>query len=120
GVEHAYNTFVGKVAKAREMTVEAVNKVAQGRVWSGADAARLGLVDHLGGYHGAVAAAAELAGLQDGDYRVVLQQAPVGWRTVVMRLLSVRMTHVLLPDWLARLADGSVSGGLQLHFDDPR
>lgn len=120
GVEHVYSVFTGKVAQARDMTIEAVKRIAQGRVWSGADAARLGLVDHLGGYHDAVAAAAELAGLQPDGYRVVLQQPPVGWRAVIMQLLSARMTQVLLPDWLSRLTDGSIASWMQLHFDDPR
>lgn len=120
GVEHIYTVFTGKVAEARGMTVEAVHRVAQGRVWSGADAARLGLVDHLGGYRDAVAAAAELAGLKPNEYRVVLQRPPLGWRTVIMQFLSVRMTQALLPDWLGPLTDGGIAGWLQLQFDDPR
>ena len=51
------------------MTTAEVNEVAQGRVWSGADAHELGLVDELGDLDDAIAAAAELAGLGD-DYTV--------------------------------------------------
>lgn len=47
-VENIYNIFVDRVAKGRGMTIEQVNEVAQGRVWSGKDAKRLGLVDEIG------------------------------------------------------------------------
>lgn len=120
GIEHAYRVFISKVAHARDMTVEAVNDVAQGRVWSGEDAARLGLVDHLGGFQDAVTAAAELAGLKPGDYRLVLQRPPVGWRAIVTRFLSVRVSYAVLPEWLGRLVSGSVTSWLPLHFGDPR
>ncbi len=68
-VEHGYQDFITKVAEARETTPEAVDAIARGRVWSGADAHQLGLVDHLGTLDDAVAAAARLAKLEDG-YRV--------------------------------------------------
>src|SRR5699024_8931677 len=93
---------------------------AQGRVWSGEDAARLGLVDHLGGFRDAVAAAAELAGLQSGDYYLELQRAPVSWRALLMEFMNVRMSHALLPDWLGRLVNAGQQGWLQLQFGDPR
>ncbi|MDO4230177.1 MAG: signal peptide peptidase SppA [Capnocytophaga sp.] len=47
-VENIYNVFLDRVAKGRRMTVEQVNEIAQGRVWSGKDAKRLGLVDDIG------------------------------------------------------------------------
>lgn len=59
-VEDVYETFVSRVAKGRKMTPEAVDAIAQGRVWSGADALKLGLVDELGGLEKAVAYAAKL------------------------------------------------------------
>ena len=62
-LEHGYRDFIGRVAKGRKMSVEAVDAVAQGRVWAGADAKRNGLVDELGGYHQAIEAAAKLAKL---------------------------------------------------------
>lgn len=69
GVNHVYANFVGIVAKGRHMTREQVEKIAEGRVWSGADAKQLGLVDHLGGLDQAIAAAAKRAGL-GGHYGV--------------------------------------------------
>jgi protease-4 len=64
-VEHGYDRFLNLVSASRDMTVEAVNTVAQGQVWSGATALDLGLVDQLGSLDEAVAAAAELAGLEE-------------------------------------------------------
>jgi protease-4 len=68
-IEYGYRDFIGRVAKARNKTVEQVDAVAQGRVWAGAEAHDLGLVDELGGYQRAIDIAAELAGL-DGDFSV--------------------------------------------------
>mgnify|MGYP001814401058 CR=1 FL=1 len=68
-IEQGYREFLQRVADSRGMTTAEVNEVAQGRVWSGADAHELGLVDELGDLDDAIAAAAELAGLGD-DYTV--------------------------------------------------
>jgi protease-4 len=69
-VRHLYTEFVGKVADSRDMSYEAIDTVAQGRVWAGVHALEYGLVDALGGLDAAVEAAAALAGLEEGDYRV--------------------------------------------------
>ncbi|MEM8929420.1 MAG: signal peptide peptidase SppA, partial [Bacteroidota bacterium] len=69
GVEMTYDTFLERVAEGRKMTKEAVNEVAQGRVWSGVDALELGLVDELGNLDDAIAAAAEMAGLDGHGIR---------------------------------------------------
>ena len=58
-----YDDFVRRVAQARGMTVEAVDAVARGRVWTGADAHQRGLVDELGGLRTAVRRAKVLAGM---------------------------------------------------------
>lgn len=60
-IEDVYKTFVSRVAAGRKMTPEAVDAIAQGRVWSGAEAVKNGLVDELGGLDKAVAYAAKLA-----------------------------------------------------------
>ena len=69
GVQMTYDTFLERVADGRKMTKEAVNEVAQGRVWSGVDALELGLVDELGNLEDAIAAAAEMAGLEGHGIR---------------------------------------------------
>ena len=70
-VDFMYRRFVDLVAASRGLTPQEVDRFAQGRAWSGEDALRLKLVDRLGGIDQAVAAAAKLAGLKAGGYRVV-------------------------------------------------
>jgi protease-4 len=66
-----YTDFVERVAQGRKMTVEAVDAIARGRVWTGADALEHGLVDELGGLRTAIARAKVLAGLEpDADVRI--------------------------------------------------
>lgn len=62
-IEHGYQQFIQIVAHGRGMESAEVEKIAQGRVWDGATAQRLGLVDELGNLEDAVATAAKLAGL---------------------------------------------------------
>jgi protease IV len=68
-VDHAYSEFLHRVGDGRKKSVEDVDKIAQGRVWAGVDAQRIGLVDHLGGLKDATDAAAKLAEL-GSDYDV--------------------------------------------------
>ncbi len=70
-IENGYERFLSIVAQSRDMTRDEVDAVAQGRIWTGQQAFERGLVDSLGGYDNAIAAAAERAGLEKGDYRVV-------------------------------------------------
>jgi len=64
-IEETYDTFLDRVSKGRNMSVERVNEIAQGRVWSGVDAHALGLVDELGNLEDAIIAAADMAGLEE-------------------------------------------------------
>ena len=59
-----YGTFVGHVAEGRDLPPEEVERVAQGRIWTGEDAVELGLVDELGGIDRAIELARELAGIE--------------------------------------------------------
>ena len=61
GVEHIYKTFVTHVAQGRKMTFAQVDAIAQGRVWSGSEALKKGLVDKIGGLDDAIHEAARLA-----------------------------------------------------------
>ena len=65
GVEQVYTTFLERVSKGRGMLIEEVDKIAQGRVWSGVEAKEVGLVDELGNLDDAISYAAELAKLTD-------------------------------------------------------
>lgn len=69
GVDDIYIDFITKVSEGRGLTVDQVDSIGQGRVWSGVDALGLGLVDMMGGLDDAIAIAAEKAKLE--DYRVV-------------------------------------------------
>jgi protease-4 len=69
-VDWIYQEFVAKVAEGRQLEPAAVEAIAQGRVWSGAEAAKIGLVDEIGGLDAAIAFAAEKAGL-GSNYRLV-------------------------------------------------
>jgi protease-4 len=82
-IDQTYQTFLQRVADARGMDVEAVNEVAQGRVWSGRDAEEVGLVDTTGSLADAVAMAGTTAGLGDGPYRTRILPRP---KTFVERL----------------------------------
>jgi protease-4 len=68
-IELIYGTFIKHVAEGRNMKVADVDSIGQGRVWSGADAKRLGLIDDFGGLQKAVETAADLAKLT--EYRLV-------------------------------------------------
>lgn len=69
-IGHGYDEFIGKAAAARKTTPEKINDVAQGRVWTGAQALERGLVDRTGTYADALKAAADFAKLADGAYAV--------------------------------------------------
>jgi len=65
GVDDIYLQFKQRVAKGRGMTIEQVNVVGRGRVWTGRDALKIGLVDELGGLKDAIAYAAKEAGIKE-------------------------------------------------------
>ena len=73
-IERGYSEFLTMVAENRNMTTADVDKVAQGRVWTGAKALELGLVDKLGSLDDAVKAAAEKAGLSQYDVKLIQQE----------------------------------------------
>jgi protease IV len=81
-VEHSYRVFVEHVARARDRRPEEIDSIAQGRVWTGADARAAGIVDALGGVDEAIAEAAKLAGLED-DYGVEWIGQDVTWRDAI-------------------------------------
>jgi protease-4 len=68
-IEKVYSDFVSKVAAGRKMQVASVDSIGQGRVWSGTDAKRLGLVDETGGLRASVEEAAKLAGIKTYSIR---------------------------------------------------
>lgn len=85
-IEHGYQRFINVVAEGRGKLPEQVKPIAEGRVWSGMDAHELGLVDRLGGLEGAVASAAQLAGLKDDRHRLL--RLPLSPEEELLRWIS--------------------------------
>lgn len=73
-IERGYHDFISLVATERDMSLDDVDNIAQGRVWSGKKAVELGLVDELGDLDNAVAKAAKLASLEDFDSQIIEQE----------------------------------------------
>lgn len=98
-IEHGYGKFLSIVAEGRSMSVEAVDAIAQGRVWSGETAQELGLVDHLGGLDDAVKAAAQKAGLEEGDYGVRhVQEQLDPFENFIVSVLEQAQVRGMVPD----------------------
>lgn len=73
-VEHTYDNFLTLVSNARGMSKDSVHEVAQGRIWTGKQAMKLGLVDQLGDFDDAIVAAAELADITDYNIHTIEQE----------------------------------------------
>jgi len=108
-IDKGYRDFVGGVSKARGKSYEAIDAIAQGRVWTGRQALDRGLVDQLGGLDAAVAEAARLAKLGK-DYPVRYVEAPQsGFERFLIGMNQSASVHVLqswgiqLPGWVAQL-----------------
>jgi protease IV len=105
-----YNDFVQRVAQGRHLSVEAVEAVARGRVWTGADAFDHGLVDELGGLRAAVRRAKVLAGLdEDAKVRLVGYPGSSVW-DFLRPQPSSQPAATSLPDALGALITQSVVG----------
>ncbi|HEX6993528.1 MAG TPA: signal peptide peptidase SppA [Gammaproteobacteria bacterium] len=92
-VVETYEKFINRVAMYRGRSVEEVDRVARGRVWTGAAALDRGLVDALGDLDDAIASAAELAGLEEGRYTIDYFEPPLGFA----ERLALGMVHVAAP-----------------------
>jgi protease IV len=105
-----YNDFVQRVAQGRHLSVGAVEAVARGRVWTGADALDHGLVDELGGLRAAVRRAKVLAGLdEDAKVRLVGYPGSSVW-DFLRPQPSSQPAAASLPDALGALITQSVVG----------
>ena len=80
-MEDIYATFTKRVADGRKMTVAQVDSIGQGRVWAGADAIKIGLVDKLGSLNDAIAKAAQLANIS--NYSLVYYPKQQDWFTML-------------------------------------
>jgi protease-4 len=104
-----YDDFVRRVAEARGMSVEEVDAVARGRIWTGADAHARGLVDELGGLRTAVRRAKVLAGV-DADAKVTLAAYPGASVRDYLRPKTSSQPAASLSDFAADLLGSAVTG----------
>jgi len=103
-VEHIYDRFIKLVANGRDITIEAVDQIAQGRVWTGQQALELGLVDRLGDLNDAIQVAAELADIE--QYRVEYLSRMLSPQELLVQQLSQNISASLAglglqPRWLS-------------------
>ncbi|MGL1528672.1 signal peptide peptidase SppA [Vibrio parahaemolyticus] len=126
GIEHGYKRFISLVGSNRDMTVEEVDKVAQGRVWTGQDALSFGIVDQMGDFDDAVELAAKLANVTDyGIYWVEEPLSPTElflqeFMNQVKVSLGVDATS-LLPKSLQPVAQQfEQDASLLQSFNDPK
>ncbi len=124
-IDHGYQEFITKVAHYRHMKPEAVDAIAQGRVWSGTEAKRIGLIDKFGDQADAVAEAAKLADLGK-DYTVDYIEKPVSLtdRLLISMAnnsgdsgLGFKLPSASVSPWYGKLVQ--MSQVLDV-FDDPR
>ncbi len=120
-VDWVYDQFLTKVADSRRMDRAAVNEIAQGRVWSGTEAAKLGLVDEIGGLDKAVAYAAGKASVGE-EFSVV--EYPVRKAFVEALADAIQRKRPqkaagsqMIASWIREAIDGAAAIG---HFNDPR
>ncbi len=106
-----YTDFVQRVADGRDLSVEAVDAVARGRVWTGADAAERGLVDELGGLRTAIRRAKVLAGLDAGRRGARSSRYPgSSLRDMLRPKPSSQPAAASLPEAVGALIGRSVDG----------
>ena len=92
-IEQSYRRFIQRVAEGRNMQPEAVEKIAQGRVWAGTTAKELGLVDEIGSLQDAISAVADMVDLK--DYGVTYITQPLTTRERLIRRLNRLITGIL-------------------------
>ncbi len=96
-VENGYRDFVTRVATSRKKTPEAVDAIAQGRVWAGGTARQIGLVDRYGGLDEALAEAAKRAGLKADDWHPVYIEPQSSFAGTLLGGLMPKRASVAAP-----------------------
>jgi protease-4 len=118
-IDYFYDGFVQRVAQCRNLTTNRVDEIAQGRVWSGADALKVGLVDDLGGLEQAITVAARDAKL-GANYSIVEFPEKKSLLEGLSEALSGEKTPLAKHDLGSRVAAKVTEGWRWLSsFDDP-
>lgn len=119
-LDRVYADFVAKVASGRSMSPDAVDAVARGRIWTGADAATNGLVDTLGGLRDAAALARERSGLRsDAPLRAAVHLAPLARLQRPKSSEDPRAASVAVSGWDGWGELASVAAALRLPSAGP-
>lgn len=108
-----YRDFIERVADGRKLSVEQVDAIARGRIWTGADAKERGLVDELGGLRAAITRAKVLAGLEPDTKVRVLSYPGSSWLDVLRPKPSSQPAAASLPQAIGALLGQSVVGALE-------
>lgn len=128
GVDDTYRSFINHVSEGRKMDPARADQLAQGRVWSGVDAKKIGLVDELGDLKAAVKAAARRAGVA-GDYRKVLIEPKMDFTEFFLENLLSDLNAWFGDSAVTRISelpfakvwmDGIKGLGLFARFNDPK
>jgi len=132
-LEEGYQQFISLVAAARNMTLEEVDAIAQGRVWSGEDAFELGLVDNLGDLDAAIVSAAGLAELDSYEVQLIEQQLSPGQQLIQdltnsvivksgIKLARVEQKTIFKPGDVLASFFNTLNADLNalLNYNDPR
>ncbi len=112
-VENAYSRFLEVVSESRGLSLEEVDKIAQGRVWIATQAQQLGLVDQLGDKQAAISAAAKLASLKHYDVQLIEQ--PLSPQDIFIQNL---FGNAAVQSLVAKQAPQSASVGAAMQFDN--
>ncbi|EPE5848650.1 signal peptide peptidase SppA [Vibrio vulnificus] len=126
GIEHGYQRFISLVGNNRDLSLDAVDKVAQGRVWTGYDALQHGLVDQIGDFDDAVAEAAKMAQLENYNLYWVEEPLSPTEQFIQEFMKQVKITmgvdiQSILPPGLQPVAQQMEQhASLLQNFNDPK
>ncbi|EJA3582942.1 TPA: signal peptide peptidase SppA [Vibrio vulnificus] len=126
GIEHGYQRFISLVGNNRDLSLDAVDKVAQGRVWTGYDALQHGLVDQIGDFDDAVAEAAKMAQLE--NYKLYWVEEPLSpteqfiqeFMKQVKISMDVDIQSILPPSLQPVAQQMEQHASLLQNFNDPK
>ena len=126
-VENIYSRFIGLVSSGRKTSVEEVEKIAKGRIWTGQQALEMGLVDELGSLNDAIDSAAVLAGISDYEvfYPTRLLSPYEQFIQEISQNVSLSLNYIGVNTWLLEGANHKVRSIFKplaylTNFNDPR
>ena len=119
-IEYGYKRFIGLVSEARNIPIDQVDQIAQGRVWAGTSAKELGLVDKIGNLKMAIKRAAELAEIS--EYTTYYPTQSVDWRTQLAKRFQGYVSWVIPPYLKDNLVVKNAINALKdiNQFNDPK